>query len=121
MHNVIPGLLSRLLRKPQSPSVDTFLQKYEELNQRDAKKDVDEMKQQITKKIDSKFTSYVNHCDDYHFLSEISYVVTMYMPPVTSYQKIKARTILAELLLHSDNNKQKEIIAHLIKTMQLDE
>jgi len=121
MHNVIPGLLSRIFRKPQLSSLDTFLQNYANLNERDIKKDMEEMREKIIANIDVQFTSYIKNCEDDHFLSEIAYVVTMYMPPITTYQKIRARTILAQLLLQCDNDKKKEIIAYFIKTMQLDE
>lgn len=121
MHNIIPGLLSRLFRKPlYSSSVDRFLEKYEELNQRDSKKDLDEMREQIIAKVDSRFKSFIKKCDDYYFLSEMSYLVTMYIPHLTTYQKIKARTILAQLLAGSDDADKKELIGYVIRVMELD-
>lgn len=121
MRFVIPGLLSKLFNKPCTPSLDTFLQNYEELNRRDAKQDVAEMRERIITKLDPKFKTYIQGCEDYHLLSELTYVITMYTPPITSYQKIRARTILAELLLERDDSKRNEVISYFIKSMQLDE
>ena len=114
---MIFGWLLSLLRKPPSV-IDTFLNTYESLNQRDAHKVLNEMREQIIVKVDQRFHRFINGCKDYNYLYEITHVVSMYMP-LKSYQKIRARSILAQLLLKTEDNNKKDLIAYLIKSMEL--
>lgn len=117
----IIGLLSRFFKKNDNNNItENFLQVYKDLNNRDAKEDIRELQQQIIVKTDSRFESYIQKCKDIEFLQEIAYILTIFVPPLTSYQKIRIRVIFAKLLSRNDDPCQKQLIGHLIKKMRVD-
>lgn len=112
------GLLSRLFRKHKAvveTNTERFLEVYEKLNDRDQEQSLKELQDEIIQRLDKRFESYIRKCRDEDFLNNISYIMIMCSPPLSAYQKIRSRTVLAELLKqYSTSYEKKEIIAYII-------
>lgn len=115
---IVPGLLFRLFRKNQAgieANTEKFLEVYERLNDRDREHSLKELQDEVIQRLDKRFESYIRKCKDEDFLSDISYLLSMFQLPLSAYQKVRSRTMLAELLKqHSSSNEKKEILAYII-------
>jgi hypothetical protein len=111
-------MLSWLFSKPPKPktTVEKFLETHEELNQRDDVIHFVELQDELIRKLPPRFAPSVRRCNDEHFLYEISYALTMYIPPLASYQKIRMRNLLAYFLKDPEISADKTSIVTYIIT-----